>query len=113
MSVYVIGPVTGIEDDNRPAFEQARKQLFAAGHWGVSIPHDVVPKGASWPVAMRHSLARLTATGQCGLAVSIERVAMLPGWEGSKGARLEHQVAVELGIPCKTVDEWVEQADHA
>ena len=35
-----------------------------------------------------------------------------PGWEDSKGACLERQVAEAIGLPVKTVDEWVEEASH-
>ena len=38
-NLYAIGPVTGIEGDNRPAFEAARHDLKAAGYY-VQIPHD-------------------------------------------------------------------------
>ncbi|MEC4272723.1 DUF4406 domain-containing protein [Adlercreutzia sp. R25] len=36
-------------------------------------------------------------------------LALLPGWEQSEGARLEKAVAEACGIPCKTVDEWLEE----
>lgn len=32
MKLYAIGPVTGVEDDNRPAFEHAREDLRNCGH---------------------------------------------------------------------------------
>ena len=35
-----------------------------------------------------------------------DEIVMLPGWERSRGARLEHLVAVELGM---TVTLWEQQ----
>ena len=34
-------------------------------------------------------------------------IAMLDGWEDSKGARIEHDLAEALGIPCKPWREWL------
>jgi len=32
---------------------------------------------------------------------------MLDGWEKSRGARIEHDLAEALGIPCKPWREWL------
>ena len=111
-NLYVIGPVTGIENDNRPAFEAARQRLFAAGYWVVGIPHDHIASGTPWGMAMRISICKMLGHGAGrGFGhIVYDGVAMLPGWEDSKGARIEHDLAAELGIPCKTVDEWIEEA---
>lgn len=34
-------------------------------------------------------------------------IAMLDGWEDSKGATIEHDLAEALGIPCKPWREWL------
>ncbi len=113
--IYVIGPVTGIEDDNRPAFEEARKKLRSVGYW-VEIPHVFVPSGAPHDEAMRISINALTSSstffrGNISKYESVyQGVAVLPGWEDSQGALCEHLVAEQCGIPCKTVDEWLEEA---
>ena len=54
---------------------------------------------------MRDSIHALT-----GHRPAFDGVAMLDGWEQSRGARLERQVAEACGIPCKTVNEWLEEA---
>lgn len=106
--LYVIGPVSGITNDNRKAFDEARDLLVSAGHY-ADIPHAFVPSDASWSKAMRISINKLTNPSPIR-SMFYEGVALLPGWEQSEGARLERQVAEACGIPCKTVDEWLEEA---
>lgn len=106
---YVIGPVSGIEDCNRPAFEQARKRLEKASRAMCDIPHDLIPADTPWPTAMRISLHKLTSSSYPSMDPTY-RIALLPGWEQSEGARLERAVAEACGIPVKTVDEWIEEA---
>lgn len=112
--LYVIGPVTGIEGDNREAFHVAQERLVGAGH-AVEIPHDFIKPGTPHDRAMLVSIAMLTDHYEsCMIGRSFCRrfdgVALLGGWEQSEGARLERQVAEACGIPCKPVDEWVEEA---
>lgn len=85
-SLYVIGPVSGIEDDNRAAFEEARTTLEASGY-RATIPHDVIPTGTPWDEAMRLSIAEMARH---------DGVAMLPGVETSRGARIELRIASVL-----------------
>lgn len=93
MRLYVIGPVSGHEGDNREAFEEARRELEAAG-FKATIPHDKIAEGTDWQTAMR--AGKLVYGG----------VAELRGVFGSKGARCERGVCEQLGIPHRTVAEW-------
>ena len=103
MRLYVIGPVTGREGDNREAFEEARRELEAAGFKAV-IPHDVVDAGGDWQLAMRQSIREMLRV-RAGRPV-YDGVAELPGPFGPRGARCERGVCGQLGIPHKTVGEW-------
>lgn len=96
--LYVSGPVTGIEDDNRPAFEEAARRLRAAG-FAARIPHEDIAPGTDWIPAMRMSLMAILAQA--------DGLALLPGWERSKGACVEVYVARTLGMPVKPVDAWI------
>lgn len=96
--VYVAGPVTGIADDNRPAFEHAREQLLTIDELEVvTVPHDFVPSNYNHEDAMRVCLDYLVHEADI--------VALLPGWENSRGASLERDVAEQLGIPTMTIDQ--------
>lgn len=99
MRIYVIGPVTGREDRNRAAFEEARHRLEAAGH-DASTPLDFVPEDAEGAMAMRMSLCWMLGTGR------IDGVARLDDWERSAGASVESAVALACGLPCGDVAGW-------
>ncbi len=88
MRVYVSGPMTGLPGLNFPAFEAAATALRAKGYEVVS-PHEDDKPGLEWHEYLRADLA---------LLVTCDAIASLPGWEQSKGARLEHHVADELGL---------------
>lgn len=97
-TLYVSGPVTGTRDGNRPAFEQAARELEGRGY-KVRIPHSDVAPGTPWVAAMRTCLMSMLAQA--------DGVALLRGWELSRGACLEERVARSLGMPVMTVAEWL------
>lgn len=87
--LYLAGPMTGFEDFNFPAFNKMAAELRARGYVVENPAEHGVVEGADWADYMAYDLTRL---GLCGL------VAVLPGWENSKGARLEVHIARELGM---------------
>ena len=91
MIAYLSGPMTGLPEHNYPAFEAAAERLRSQGVQVIS-PHEITPPGAgpwSWAQHMRVDLAAL---------LTADVIVMLPGWEGSRGARLEKAVAEALGL---------------
>lgn len=98
--LYIIGPVTGKPNDNRPAFEHARELLTAEGYQ-VTIPHDHIEPGTPWNWAMRESIKHL---------LEADGVAMLAGTIHSKGASLEKQIAEAIGLPCYLWREYLYRA---
>lgn len=98
--LYVAGPVTGRENRNLAAFEEAERELYRAGFW-PSLPHRVVPEDARWEDAMKKSVA---------LMEGCDGVALLPDWRASRGARIEAALASEIGMPVCGVDEWCREA---
>ena len=110
MKLYLAGPMTGYPNFNFPAFHAAAKKLRDEGHsvfnpaergverdgkdWGAEVPDGsqeaAKAKGFSLRVALGDDLAFI-----CGEA---EGIALLPGWENSKGARAEHATAIALGL---------------
>lgn len=94
---YLAGPMTGIEDHNYPAFTAACEHLRNHGYRVVS-PHEehAGDTGREWEWYLAHDLRLLL---DCG------GIILLPGWEGSRGARLERTVAEGLGYPIRMFDE--------
>jgi hypothetical protein len=89
--IYLSGPMTGIEDYNRPAFSELADNLRSYG-FTVFNPAEVGdPKVIrSRSFYMRHDLKALLQSKQ---------VYVLEGWSTSEGACLEVAIAKELGIP--------------
>jgi hypothetical protein len=89
MRVYIAGPMTGLHDLNFPAFHAEARRLRAQGH-EVLNPAEINPDHTmSWQQCMRADLAAL---------VTCDAVQLLPGWRNSKGATLEHDIALRLGL---------------
>lgn len=87
--VYLSGPMTGYEDFNFPAFNYATKMLEEVG-FVVENPADKgIIEGWTWADYLKYDIAAL---------ITCEKVALLPGWECSRGARFEVLVADTLGI---------------
>jgi len=90
---YIAGPMTGIKDFNFPAFYEAEKIL-----------------NNNYPELVIINPARMSdERGEYGYDACIERdlevveqdatdMVFLPGWENSKGAWREYQLALKLGL---------------
>lgn len=85
--VYLSGPMTGIAGNNFPAFHEWAARLRAQGYDVVS-PAEIQEAG-SWEMCLRADLRELC---------TCDAIALMPGWENSKGANLELHVAHRLGM---------------
>lgn len=90
MKIYLAGPMSGITDFNYPAFNRAAKFLRNLGHEVVN-PAEIDNGDTSKPreYYLRHDLKSL---------LDCNAIAVLPGWQSSRGARLEMEVAAQLGL---------------
>ena len=89
MKIYISGPITGIENGNKEAFDHVEGELKARGHEVVnphSLPHN---HGKSWEEYMREDIKAL---------LDCEAVYALAGWSRSRGAVVEVDLADTLGI---------------
>lgn len=85
--IYLSGPMTGIPDYNRPVFNAAATKLRALGFEVVNPAEQ--PERPTWEEYMRHDIT---------LLMGCRSVVLLPGWAGSRGARIEVRLADDLGI---------------
>ncbi|NYT38892.1 DUF4406 domain-containing protein [Allopusillimonas soli] len=89
MRIYISGPMTGLQDLNFPTFRSNAAKLRGAGYTVVNPAELCTDPNQRWEDCLRKDLAEL---------VACDGVAMLPGWEASRGARLERYIALELGM---------------
>ena len=87
--IYIAGPMSGLPDFNYPAFHAKAIELRAQGFEVENPAENPDPHCRSWLGYMRMAVAQLA---KC------DAVYLLPGWEESRGARIEHQLAVDLGL---------------
>lgn len=87
--IYIAGPMTGLPDFNYPAFHACAAALRAQGFEVENPADNPEPSCKSWLGYMRMALRQL---------VLCDGVAMLPGWSHSRGAVIEHQLGVNLGL---------------
>jgi hypothetical protein len=91
--------MTGIPDNNFPAFNATAQRLRDAGHDVISPRRIQTPNGANaWADYLRADLREM---------LTCDTVALLPGWEASAEAHLELHVAHRLGIRVVAVDALI------
>ena len=87
MRIYLSGPMSGIAESNFPAFHEWAAILRGQGYDVVS-PAEIQEAG-TWELCLRNDLRELC---------TCDGIALMPGWESSKGAHLELHVAHRLGM---------------
>lgn len=87
MRVYLSGPMSGLSESNFPAFHQWAAHLREQGHEVVN-PAELQYPG-TWELCLRNDLRELC---------TCDAIALMPGWESSRGANLELHVAHRLGL---------------
>jgi Domain of unknown function (DUF4406) len=102
MKIYLSGPMTGLPHYNFPAFDYAAAKLRAEGHevfspadndrtHGLTGDPDIpFPPGVTTRVLFKDDASYI-----CDHA---DRIALLPGWEHSKGAKAERALSEALGL---------------
>ena len=91
MKVYISGGITGLPDGNRQAFAQAENDLSKKGDDAIN-PHVLcanIPEGSPWESYMKECLVALYLC---------DAIYMLKGWKQSKGANIEHEKAIQMGL---------------
>jgi len=91
MTLYIAGPMSGIEDFNYPAFKAAAEYLRFNDYEVVNPAENFGGRqDLSWETYLRAALAQVMHS---------DGVVLLQGWEASEGVRVELEVARALGIP--------------
>lgn len=97
--LYLCGPITGLLNHNRDAFNNAESALRGAGFDVFNPVKDGLPDDASWEQHMRTDIAQM---------MTCDALAVLPGALYSRGAKLEMNLAMQLKIlPVWELDRWM------
>lgn len=87
--VYVAGPMTGYPNSNFPAFHAEAARLRAAGLEVFNPAELNLGDEPTWEDCMRADIRQM---------MRCNAICMLPGWQASRGATLEHNIATTLGF---------------
>lgn len=99
---YIAGPMTGLPLFNAPAFDRKAAELRARG----LVVHSPAEIARSFGLQLENPrcledqgvlLSELVRADLAALAEATE-LHLLPGWEGSKGTRLEVQFALAMDV---------------
>lgn len=89
MKLYIAGPMSNLPELNFPAFHAEAARLRALGFEIVNPAEINTDPAAEWLDCMRKDIRYL---------MTCDGIALLPGWEQSRGATLEHHIARALGL---------------
>jgi hypothetical protein len=102
MNIYLAGPMRGIVDGNEAAFAEATAKLRALGHKVFN------PGEFDCEAGEGDRLRKVFAADLVWISAHAEAIALLPGWENSKGATAEAHVGFALGIQVAPVEEFLD-----
>ena len=92
--VYIAGPMSGRPDLGRGAFNRAEMKLRSRGCKVINpacLPIDL-PAGSYAPICL-------------AMLMQCNEICLLPGWEDSPGACMEHEVALYTGMTVYEMSE--------
>jgi hypothetical protein len=87
--VYIAGKVTGLPVAEFQAKFQAAKDKLQAQGFSVLNPCDFIAPDEDWQIAMRKAITLLNMA---------DHIYMLPDWQDSQGAIIEHSMAAKFGL---------------
>lgn len=123
MKIYLAGPMRGIPEFNFPAFHEAAAALRELGHT-VFSPAEKDNERHGTDISKGNAIGcEKQATAEHGFSLrealaldldficrEADAIALLPGWQNSKGATAEHATAVALGLEVFLVESLLQDA---
>lgn len=100
---YVCGPITGIHENNFPAFKKVQEVLDSEAISNI-IPHEIFDgidtKNFTHADFMKHCISHLAFC---------DKVITLKGWESSVGATMEVRIARAMGKEVINAEVFLKQ----
>jgi hypothetical protein len=103
-TLYIAGPMTGHPQFNYPAFHEAAERLTASGYKVLNPAGNKRDREEPWAWFMRDAITMM---------LQADAIATLIGWQYSRGARIEVELAKSLTIPARTIEQWISDANVA
>lgn len=94
--IYISGPITGRERDASERFDGAEAELRERGY-RCRNPWAEVPRHLAYGEALRRAV---------GILLECDAVALLDGWDRSRGCAAEVHVAVSTGMKVLPLGSW-------
>ena len=89
MKIYISGQISGLPlDEVKAKFQDAENRIVEHGDEVVNPLKNGIPSTESWEVHMAADIV---------LLLDCDAIYMLQGWEASKGATLEKNIAERMG----------------
>lgn len=88
--IYLSGPMSGLPDNNYPAFDAEAERLRSLGYVVVNPAETSAGEDLPWTQYLRNDIKAM---------MDCTMLALLPGWQNSRGAHLEVQIAHRLDMP--------------
>lgn len=90
MKIYISGKISGTNlAETRKRFASVAKAMKRLGYKPVNPLENGLTEHDTWEVQIAKDIADL---------LHCKAIYMLQGWQDSKGARIEHYVATEIGL---------------
>lgn len=99
LTIYLSGPMKGLPEKNKPAFNRLARALRDRGHLVVNpaeLEHPEWPGATNWQACLR---------GDIKAMMDCNTIALMRGWERSEGAHLELHIAHRIGMNIFHVEE--------
>ena len=100
MKLYVAGPMSGYPEFNYQQFRAIAEVLRGCGYAVENPADNAKPDPETWEGYMRTALRQM---------LTCEGVAVLHGWQESRGAAIEVDIAHKLGMPVLPWQVWYER----
>lgn len=105
MKIYICGSISDggtlpidVQAKRRRSFDRAEALLEGEGHEPINPMRRGVDENKTWLDYMRDSLRDIAEA---------DGIALLPGWEGSRGARVEARLGRGLGLDVMSLGAWL------
>lgn len=102
MKIYISGGMSGLPENNYPAFMEAEQRLRHLGD--IVNPARIEPSVKTWEWFMRADIKAL---------MDCDAIYMLPGWKESRGALIEWYLATQLGMDIYDYESWLKSEEES